>query len=309
MNTVVKSALVAFIILLCLSSSAHGQDEQGLESPFVIWLMNNESRAISRLAADRHIMAQFSQPCGLFPFSARTQTSAAAKLWEIHLQFFRMLPETNHLYRLIRRFGSGKLVVALKEAKPAHWLLQPIPGFAGEYAHQIRPVLHQDFVESVINALQLNPETDKDLEAYRQKIVRSISDQHRRLLGSYFETFLALYPSDNRSRYLWGFLHQELKKNVTQGVSQLFTAGDLQVAEADSSGPDEEALQLINELAQLDQVQPASQSKVVSDTDTSSSSSLTAAEPASQSASTPTEFSTASPTEPVTGADLFNIWD
>ncbi len=192
------------------------------ESGFLVWLMNNESRAMSVLEFDRKVIDRMSDPFGFLPSLIATgPVKAEEKIWDLNSRFYRVLPELGRVYLTARRFASGKLAPVLNKAFPGSVLVGPITGFPALRANLVGPVLDEQFRKDVLDVLGLDKGRDANLAERFQKSLASLSDTDRRLLLEYFGTFLALYPGNKPARLLESLVKGGWKKNLGEGATNL----------------------------------------------------------------------------------------
>lgn len=189
------------------------------EAPFTAWLMNNEARTMALLAGDRLLAERLSQPFGFLGMSSLPPVKAEQDLWAIHLQFYRFIPEAVAIAKLARRFGSGEFAKLFEQAFPGTWVTVPMIGVPTFNARELAHPLNTSFKENVLTCMGVDKERDADLSERLKRSQGGMNPDNRRLLGQYFETFLALYPNNRSVRAIDGFLKNGMKKSTAQSVS------------------------------------------------------------------------------------------
>lgn len=189
------------------------------EAPFTAWLMNNEARTMAILANDRLLAERMSHPLGFLGAPSLPPARAELNLWNIHLQYYRFIPEAVEIARLARRFGSGEFAKVFERAFPGNWVTMPMIGVPTFNARELSHPLNTTFRENMLACMGIDKNRDADLTERLKRSQGSISPDDRRLLGQYFETFLALYPNNRSVRAIDGFLKHGMKKSTAQSVA------------------------------------------------------------------------------------------
>lgn len=279
-----------------------------ITSPFKLWLLNNEARALSSLSSDEMLISKTSLPFSFMPPAVSTAAKPEEKLWATHRKFYVLLDEAQGTYTLARQFGNGKFSVVLKQARPEIWslipLLQPFPEMVSRLAPELRRAFHQ----TLLKALNLDPQRDADLTTRLNRAIKKLSDEEFRLLSDYFASFAALFPSDGSIKVLRGFIETGSKKPFGTGIKELFRPVSGQTA--DNQGTTTAAAPAI-----LESDDPLAELERLAQFDSGEISTL--AEPASETESIEENPDAppvkAQPTElepPPPGTDdLFKIWD
>lgn len=224
-----RGRAAAFLVLvagLTLFGAACGPagGADGLQTPFTIWMMNNESRTLALLAADRRLVDALSMGNGMLLAARPPWPKPENRFWRLHLQFFSYLEEINQVYRTARQFGSGELARLITSVHPGEWGTVAFHGVPAWRAREIAPFLNDFCGTAFMAVLGIDQSRDGDLAGRLARAVKMLTDTDRRMLSQYFDTFLALYPKNAPVRRLVAFLQSGLKKNVTQGVAALVAA-------------------------------------------------------------------------------------
>jgi len=224
-ETMKGAALGSFLFLAvflgsCIAAPALAQQAPASpEAPFTAWLMNNEARTMAILAGDRLVAERLSHPLGFLGAPSLPPFRAELDLWNIHLQFYRFLPEAVEVARLARRFGSGEFAKVFERAFPGNWVTMPMIGVPTFNVRELSLPLNTSFRESVLACMGIDKNRDADLTERLKRSQGGISPDDRRLLGQYLETFLALYPNNRSVRAIDGFLKHGMKKSTAQSVA------------------------------------------------------------------------------------------
>ncbi len=214
--------ILAILVLLPVRLAAQAAD--GIHTPFSIWLMNNESRVLGQLAADRRLLDAMSMGNGMLLAPRPPWPKPENRFWRMHLKFFAYLTEANEVYRLARQFGSGDLAKVISSVHPGEWATLGCRGFPTLRAREIAPFLNDVCGKAYLAVLGLDQSRDRDLAGRLDRATRKLTDTERRLLNNYFGNFLALYPTNRTTRRLHAFLQTGLSKQFVQGVASLLMA-------------------------------------------------------------------------------------
>ncbi|HNX76060.1 MAG TPA: hypothetical protein PLM07_06600 [Candidatus Rifleibacterium sp.] len=251
---------ILLVLLVFLPASLMAQVNSDITTPFKLWLLNNEARVFSSLAADENLISKVSAPFAFQPPPIGDATGAEESLWETHRKIYVLLDEAQRIYSLARRFGNGRFAIVVKQARPEIWsilpLLQARPVVIPSLATGYRWAFHTTLLKS----LGLETERDMDLSARMAKAVKKLSDEEFRLLTDYFSTFAALFPSDASIRVLKGFIETASKKPFGTGLKELLKPSGVlpvqpaMVAAAPAAAPaePEDPLAELEKLAQFD---------------------------------------------------------
>jgi len=278
-----------------------------ITSPFKLWLLNNEARALSSLSSDEMLISKTSLPFSFMPPAAPAAAKPEEKLWSIHRKFYVLLDEVQGTYTLARQFGNGKFSVVLKQARPETWSAMPLVQFCPELVNRLSPELRRAFHQTLLKALNLDPQRDADLTTRLNRAIKKLSDEEFRLLNDYFASFAALFPSDGSIRVLRGFIETGSKKPFGTGIKELFRPVGSQPAETQGTATaapavieSDDPLAELEKLAQFDSGEISTLSEPASD-----SEKLEENPDVPPVKTQPTELE---PPPPGTD-DLFKIWD
>lgn len=278
-----------------------------ITSPFKLWLLNNEARALSSLSSDEMLISKTSLPFSFMPPAAPAAAKPEEKLWSIHRKFYVLLDEVQGTYTLARQFGNGKFSVVLKQARPETWSAMPLVQFCPELVNRLSTELRRAFHQTLLKALNLDPQRDADLTTRLNRAIKKLSDEEFRLLNDYFASFAALFPSDGSIRVLRGFIETGSKKPFGTGIKELFRPVGSQPAETQGTATaapavieSDDPLAELEKLAQFDSGEISTLSEPASD-----SENLEENPDVPPVKTQPTELE---PPPPGTD-DLFKIWD
>lgn len=216
------SVYIIAILFYGISAGMPGtaqQAPQSPEAPFTAWLMNNEARTMAILANDRLLAERMSHPLGFLGAPSLPPVKSELDLWGIHLQYYRFIPEAVEIARLARRFGTGEFVKVFEQAFPGNWVTMPMIGVPTFNARELAHPLNSTFRGNMLTCMGVDKDRDADLTERLKRSQGGISPDDRRLLGQYFEIFLALYPNNRTVRAIDDFLKNGMKKSTAQSVA------------------------------------------------------------------------------------------
>ncbi|HMM58660.1 MAG TPA: hypothetical protein PKC25_00865 [Candidatus Rifleibacterium sp.] len=300
---------IFLLLSLLFAGPVYAQAQaNNITSPFKLWLLNNEARALSSLSSDEMLISKTSLPFSFMPPSASAAAKPEERLWAIHRKFYILLDEVQGTYTLARQFGNGKFSVVLKQARPEIWSVIPLMQFCPELINRLAPELRRAFHQTLLRALNLDPQRDADLTTRLNRAIKKLSDEEFRLLNDYFASFAALFPADGSIKVLRGFVEAGSKKPFGTGIKELFRPVGSQPAEAQSTttAAAPAVLESDDPLAELERLAQFDSGEI-----------STLAEPASDSENfeentdgtpAPTQPTELEPPPPGTD-DLFKIWD
>jgi len=300
---------IFLLLSLLVAGPIHAQAQaNNITSPFKLWLLNNEARALSSLSSDEMLISKTSLPFSFMPPSSPASARPEEKLWAIHRKFYVLLDEVQGIYTLARQFGNGKFSVVLKQARPEIWATLPLVQFCPELINRLSPDLRRSFHQTLLKALNLDPQRDADLTTRLNRAIKKLSDEEFRLLNDYFVSFAALFPSDGSIKVLRGFIETGSKKPFGTGIKELFRPVGSQPAE--TQGTTAAAAPAI-----LESDDPLAELERLAQFDSGEISTLS--EPASESENleensdgTPVKTQPTELEPPPPGTDdLFKIWD
>ena len=249
--------LFSIISTVCYSNESASFD---ITTPFKLWLLKNEAKAMSELGLDCTLLSDSSTPFVILPDMSFTPKKAEEELWGIHRNIYSFLNEVQKIYDLAKRFGNGKLAVTLKQARPEIW---------GYYAFSIvgfslpRTVINSTrnaYFTSLFTAMGLDIKRDKDLSSRLKTAIRQLKDEEFRLTKEYISTFKALYPSERSVVNLEQFLEQGVKKQFASGLSEIINSAKQMVPELVISNKT-----VINTDTNIDEDDPLSELESLSD--------------------------------------------
>jgi hypothetical protein len=226
-----------FLFWASVAVTASGQSMFDITTPFKLWLLNNEARALSSLSFDGQIIKQLSTPFSIMPSTVGAEAEAVEGLWELHRKYYIFLDEIQSIYTKLKRFESGKLAVLVKRARPELWCLAGFENFevlinTGLHLN-VRDIWHSALMDS----LGLT-EQDKDLNRQLLRSINKISSGELRLLEQYFAAFSALYPTNDKIKILSAFVTQGSRSQPGLGVyvKDILQLKDVIQAEFDAHG-------------------------------------------------------------------------
>ena len=226
-----KGLIILFFSLICSISYSQETANYDITTPFKIWLLNNEGKAMSELGRDETLINKSSNPFSILPGMSFNPKKAEEELWGIHRNIYSFLDEIQKIYDLAKRFGNGKLAVTLKQARPEIWGYSAIfiQGFS--LPKTIINSTRTAFFNSLFITIGLDMKRDKDLSARLKSAIRSLKDEEYRLTKEYISAFKALYPSDRTIVQLEQFLDQGTKKQFATGLSEIINSAKQMIPE------------------------------------------------------------------------------
>lgn len=213
--------LIALTILLN-SAAVHGQKTTfDISSPFKLWLLNNEARVFSSLSSDELLINRVSLPFSFMPFEKNNYSKAEEKIWEIHRKLYGFIDETQNIYALARRFGSGRFAIVFKQSRAETWCILPLQTVHPWLLNLLAVDFRKAFHATLLKSLKLDPVRDMDLAARLQKAVKKLADDEYRLLNDYFANFAALFPGEGSVRILKAFIETGPRQNFAPAMKDL----------------------------------------------------------------------------------------
>ncbi len=221
-----KKYLFTVIFSLILSTCYSQQDTNyyDITSPFKLWLLRNEAKAMSNLGCDSMIIEKSSTPFSiLVPVKSMPQ-KAEEDLWSIHRNIYSFLNEAQKIYDLAKQFGNGKLAIMIKKARPEVWIYSGffISGFS--IPQTVIRETRKSFLNSLFIAIGLNPKRDADLSNRLKIAIRSLKDEEFRLMKEYISAFKALYPTERSIANLEQFIEQGPRKPFATGLTEIINS-------------------------------------------------------------------------------------
>lgn len=293
-----KRIIFLALFLILGAELAYGQIKYDITSPFKLWLLNNEARAMSSMNSDITLLNKLTSPFSILPGSEIKNARAEEKLWNTHRKIYSVLDEIQQIYSAARKYGNGRFSILFKQSRPEIWAVIPLqisrPGLVSLLAVEYRKAFHS----TLLQTLELDTERDLDLPARLGRTVKKLSDEEARLLEDYFSSFSALFTTDSSVKLLRSFIESGAKKNFAPGMKDLlkpvFTApvfAELTVSQAAASS--EDPLAELEKLAAFEE---------------SSGTTTAENENTDTAGSNETSATTLEPPDPGT-EDLFKIWD
>ncbi|MBR4571429.1 MAG: hypothetical protein IKO19_12290 [Candidatus Riflebacteria bacterium] len=265
-----KYFLMILFTFICSISYAQSSANYDITTPFKLWLLKNEAKAMSELGQDNILLNDNSTPFVILPGITFVPKRAEEELWSIHRNIYTFLNEVQKIYELAKRFGNGKLAVTLKQARPEIW------GYSALYIPYFslpRSVINSTrsaFFSSLFIAIGLDLKRDKDLSGRLKTAIRQLKDEEYRLTKEYISTFKALYPSERTVVHLEQFLEQGVQKQFATGLTEIINSAKQMVPELKTSNKtvintesSEEEDDLLSELESLSDTKAEEESKPV----------------------------------------------
>lgn len=265
-----KYFLMILFTFICSISYSQTSANYDITTPFKLWLLKNEAKAMSELGQDNILLNDNSTPFIILPGITFVPKRAEEDLWSIHRNIYTFLNEVQKIYELAKRFGNGKLAVTLKQARPEIWGYSAlyIPCFS--LPRSIINSTRSAFFSSLFIAIGLDLKRDKDLSGRLKAAIRQLKDEEYRLTKEYISTFKALYPSDRSIVHLEQFLEQGVQKQFATGLTEIINSAKQMVPELKTTSKTvintenaEEDEDLLSELESLSDTKAEEESKPV----------------------------------------------
>ena len=258
-----KKYLLLFTFFITANLNAQPQNNFDLTSPFKLWLLNNEAKAMTELGQDEMIYRETSLPFAILPQNQEGGAiKSEEKLWETHRNIYRLIDELQNIYDLYKRFGDGKFAVMLKQSRPEQAGLYPLSLTAFSLPTHIRTELRRIYLQALFATIKLDPKRHCDLSSRIRNAIKSVSDEDYRLTREYFTAFKALYPTDRTIPQLESFIEQGLRKQFGQGLAEIIKSNsDLVLQSVTNTNQDDPLaeLQELSETSSETEAKPLSQ--------------------------------------------------
>ena len=184
-----KYYLAILFTFICSFGYSQTSVSYDITTPFKLWLLKNEAKAMSELGQDSMLLDESSTPFVIIPQTSFVSKRAEEELWSIHRNIYTFLNEVQKIYELAKLFGNGKLAVTLKQARPEIWgysaLYIPCFSLPKSLINSTRTA----FFNSLFIAIGLDLKRDKDLSARLKAAIRQLKDEEFRLTKDYISTF------------------------------------------------------------------------------------------------------------------------
>lgn len=311
---------ICLLILFSSLTMAVSANDFSLASRFKFWLLNNEARMLSTISFDSEIAAQILLPMAIIPPHSTAHQSPVENILVVHRKFYQLLDEIDQIYSLAIRFGNGRFSIVMKQARPEIWGV--IAFDQGMYGLQrkLSGAYRRIFYDTLIKALDLNVQRDKDLSARLNKALKKLSDEETRLFYAYLDTFSALYPSDRSGRMVRTFIESGSRRQFAMGISRLLEA-EIASSELLVKTENEDAIEvsLDDPLAELEKLTAMTEGENV-EISLSEPEKISEEEKLPEEAELQDNQETETETQPEpgeteaeepeeSGEDMFNIWD
>lgn len=230
-----KYYLMILFTFICSISYSQTSANFDITTPFKLWLLKNEAKAMHELGQDNMLLKDSSTPFSILPEIFLVPKKAEEDLWSIHRNIYSFLNEVQKIYELAKVFGNGKLAVTLKQARPEIWGYSALsfPGFS--LPKSVMNSTRTAFFNSLFITIGLDIKRDKDLSNRLKTAIRQLKDEEYRLTKDYISTFKALYPSERTVVHLEQFLEQGVQKQFATGLSEIINSAKQMVPELKTS--------------------------------------------------------------------------
>ncbi len=226
-----KYFIAILFTFICSISFSQTSGNYDITTPFKLWILKNEAKAMSELGQDSMLLDDSSTPFVILPKMSFVPKKAEEDLWSIHRNIYSFLNEVQKIYELAKHFGNGKLAVTLKQARPEIWGYSAlhIPCFS--LPKSVINSTRSAFFNSLFIAIGLDLKRDKDLSARLKTAIRQLKDEEFRLTKEYISTFKALYPSERSVVHLEQFLDQGVQKQFATGITEIINSAKQMIPE------------------------------------------------------------------------------
>lgn len=241
-----KFFLALFMATFATVSFAQEISNTDITTQFKLWMLNNESRAMSELNCDADIIQKTSQP---FPFLVSKEIEvlkAENKLWETHRKIYSFLDELQAIYKLAKYYGNGKFAVLVKKTRPEIWGYSGFGFTCFNIPDSVYSETRKAYIEILFTSLGIDKEKDTDLSQRIKAAIRALGDENYRLTKAYFNDFKALYPTNQTIKKLENFIELGSKKSFAPGLKELVKSS----AVVEANNNDEDSLSELDNLAE-----------------------------------------------------------
>lgn len=251
------------LFLLFFATNAYSQEIDSLDitTPFKLWLLNNEAKAMAELGRDDMLIIKSSTPFSILSGVSFVPKRAEEQLWEVHRNIYSFLNEVQKIYDLAKHFGNGKFAITIKKARPEIWGYSPLAFIGFSLPKAIFNETRKAYLNSLFIVIGLDTTRDKDLSNRLKMAIKSLKDEEYRLAKDYISTFKALYPSERTIVRLEQFLDQGTSKPFATGLTEIIDSVKYLATNRESNSSNETSL---DELDSLTESAAEEQSKPVS---------------------------------------------
>ena len=247
---------ICFITSICCAQENNSFD---ITTPFKLWLLNNEAKAMSEIGCDTLALKKNSSPLSILPKDSFFPKRAEEELWRLHRKIYSFLNEVQNIYDLAKLYGNNKFSVLVKKARPEIWSYSPFTIIGCVIPKTVLLETRKDFLNSLLNTIGIDVNRDKDLSYRLKNEIFNFKDEEYRLIKEYISMFKALYPTDKSIIKLENFLTQGPQKKFGIGVTEIIkSARVIDASNKDEDGNDSE---LLNELEVLTETSTSEENK------------------------------------------------
>lgn len=197
-----------------------------ITSPFKLWLLNQEARAMQEICRDDILINRSIAPFAILPTMNFSPNKAEEKLWQIHRKIYAFLDEVQSIYDLSKHFGSGNFSVSLKQARPEIWGYSAIPMTGFSLPKSLTNEVRKGFLDALFVVIGLETSRDRDLSARLKVAIKSLKDEEYRLTNNYIASFKALFPNERSIVNLELFLREGVAKQFGTGLNSVIKSID-----------------------------------------------------------------------------------
>ncbi len=221
-----KYYLPLLFVLISSISFAQVTVSYDITSPFKLWLLNQEAKAMMEIGCDDVILSKCLSPFSMLPTINCAPGKAEEKLWQIHRKFYVFLDEVQNIYDLAKHFGSGSFSVMLKQARPEIWGYSALKLHCFSLPKSVINETRKGYLDALFIVIGLETSRDRDLSARLKVVIKTLKDEEYRLFNDYVATFKALFPNDRSIVNLEGFLREGVAKKFATGLNSIIKSAD-----------------------------------------------------------------------------------
>lgn len=203
---------------VCYSSEINNYD---ITTPFKVWLLNNEAKAMSELGLDEMILSKCSSPFSILPKTNVEPKKSEEDLWIVHRNIYSFLNEVQKIYNLAKQFGNSKFSLNVKKARPEVWGYSSFTFNGFSLPNTIYYETRRAYLNTLFLALGLDVKKDIDLSERLREKIRGMKDEEFRLLKEYISFYKALYPTEKTVLVLERFITQGSQKPFATGLNDM----------------------------------------------------------------------------------------
>ena len=216
-----KIFILIIFSLICSASYSNEVISYDITTPFKVWLMNNEAKAMSELGLDEMILSKSSVPFSILPKTNVEPKKSEEDLWIVHRNIYSFLNEVQRIYNLAKQFGNGKFTVNVRKARPEIWGYSSFAFNGFSLPNTIYYETRKAYLSTLFSAIGLDVKKDIDLSERLREKIRAMKDEEFRLMKEYISFYKALYPTEKTVVVLERFITQGAQKPFATGLNEM----------------------------------------------------------------------------------------